>query len=351
MRIIDGSYGEGGGQILRTTLALAAVLNQPVRIDNIRARRKTPGLAAQHLTAVRAAATICQARLSGDFLGSTSLTFEPQTPPIPGWYEFDVAQARAGGSAGAATLVLQTVLLPLALAAGHSTVIVKGGTHVPWSPSFHYFSEVYLKMLASMGVQAVAELLAWGWYPAGGGEIRVAIPGQAHLVSLFPQWRGTLRQITGIAVAANLPAHIAQRMRDRTMNLLRQAGLLAQIEPVRAPSLSPGAGIFLAAEYEGGPAGFTALGEKGKPSEQVAQEAVDNFLSFHFSGAFLDEHLTDQLILPVALARQPLSLTTERLSKHTLTNIWVVEQFLGPLVRVDQSCGVIEFFPGKQSQA
>ncbi len=348
MFIIDGNYGEGGGQILRTALALAALLTQPVRIDHIRAERKTPGLAAQHLTAVRAAAMICAARLAGDTLGSTSLTFEPQSPPIPGLYEFDVANARTGGSAGAAPLVLQTILLPLALAAGPSTVMVKGGTHVPWSPSFHYFGEVYLKMLGYLGVQATAELLAWGWYPAGGGAIKLTLPGRARLTSLSLQWRGALRQISGIAVAAELPAHIAQRMRNRAMNLLKQADLPADIEPMRVSSLSPGAGIFLAAEYEGGRAGFTAMGEKGKPSEQVAQEAVDDLLSFHYSGTFLDAHLTDQLILPLALAGQPLTVTTERISLHTLTNIWVVEQFLGPVVQVDQRHGVIEFLPREQ---
>lgn len=348
MLILDGSYGEGGGQILRTSLALAALLNQPVQINRIRAGRKNPGLAAQHLTAVRAVATICDARLTGDTLGSTSLTFKPQSPPIPGLYEFDVALARTGGSAGAATLVLQTVLLPLALAARASEVTVRGGTHVPWSPSFHYFNEVYLRMLTSLGVQATAELLAWGWYPSGGGEIKLTIPGQARLTSLFPQWRGTLRQITGVAVAANLPAHIAQRMRDRAINLLKQVNLPAQIVPKRVPSLSPGAGIFLVAEYEGGRAGFTALGEKGKPSEQVAQEAVDDLLSFHNSGAFFDEHLTDQLILPLALAGQPLTLTTQRLSKHALTNIWVVEQFLGPVAQMNQNHGIIEFLPREQ---
>jgi RNA 3'-terminal phosphate cyclase (ATP) len=286
---------------------------------------------------------ICNARLSGDRLGSTSLTFEPHSPVRPGFYEFNVADARTGGSAGAATLVLQTVLLPLALATGSSVVTVKGGTHVPWSPSFHYLRDVFLMMASSVGAPASAELLTWGWYPVGGGEIKVTIPGQARLTLPVRQTRGNLQRISGIAVAANLPAHIAQRMRDRAMNLLRQADLPAQIEPTRVASLSPGAGIFLVAEYEGGRAGFSALGEKGKPSEQVAQEAVDDLLSFHYSGALLDVHLADQLILPLALAGQPLALTTEGVSKHTLTNIWVVEQFLGPVAQVEQSQGIIEF--------
>ena len=151
MLTIDGAYGEGGGQVIRTTLTLATLLTQPVCLKNIRAKRKNPGLAAQHLTAVRASAMICDAEVSGDVLGSTQLTFVPQTPPVAGIYEFDVAEARSGGSAGAATLVLQTILLPLVMASPSSEVTLRGGTHVAWSPSFHYIRDVYLPMLARLG--------------------------------------------------------------------------------------------------------------------------------------------------------------------------------------------------------
>ena len=181
MLVIDGAYGEGGGQILRTSVALAAILGQPIRIENIRAGRKNPGLAAQHLTALRAAAMVCDATLTGDELGSTRLIFEPRSQPVPGLYEFDVSEAREGGSAGAATLVLQTILLPLALAQGSSTVTVRGGTHVAWSPPFHYLRDVYLPMVAYLGIEASVELLAWGWYPAGEGEIALEISGSSTL--------------------------------------------------------------------------------------------------------------------------------------------------------------------------
>ncbi len=358
MLVINGAYGEGGGQIVRTSLALAAILAQPIRIDNIRAGRKKPGLAAQHLTAARAAAMICDAGLSGDRLGSTQLIFEPRSSPVSGSYEFDVAKAREGGSAGAATLVLQTVLLPLAFAGETSTVNVKGGTHVAWSPPFHYLRDVYLPMLAPLGIQATANLLAWGWYPAGGGEIMATVSGQTTLASTLsgdsasdhteraehigPE-RGPLKQIKGLAVASGLPAHIAQRMRNQAIRLLQQAGLPADIEPRRARSVSPGAGIFLLAEYRSGRAGFNALGRKGKPAEQVAQEAVNDLLAFHQSGAALDQHLADQLILPLALSAYPGPFRAERLSRHTLTNIWVVEQFLGPLAEIDRQRGLIRF--------
>ena len=333
MLTINGAHGEGGGQILRTSLALSTILNQPVQITNIRANRKNPGLAAQHLTSIRAAAMICDATITGDTLGSTSLTFKPQSPPIAGLYEFNVAEAREGGSAGAVTLVLQTILLPLALANGPSTVTVKGGTHVAWSPSFHYFQGVYLSTLTQLGIRANADLQAWGWYPAGEGAVKLEIPGGDTLTPPAPeQWtqRGKLKQITGVAVASSLPAHIAQRICNRAINLLTEAKLPHNIQPQRVRSTSPGAGIFLTAEYENSRAGFGALGKKGKPSEVVAQEAVDDLLTFHRSEATLDIHLADQLILPLAIAGFEGNLTAERVSKHTLTNLWVVEQFLGP---------------------
>jgi RNA 3'-terminal phosphate cyclase (ATP) len=343
MLILDGSYGEGGGQILRTALTLATILTQSIRIKNIRAKRKNPGLAAQHLTAVRAVATICQAQLIGDELGSTTLTFKPKRKPAPGLYAFDVAEARVGGSAGAATLVLQTVLLPLALANAQSIVAIKGGTHVPWSPSFHYAAEVFLPSLAKLGLPASLELNEWGWYPAGAGELQATIPGQAQVVAANFETRGLLQRVKGIAVAASLPAHIAQRMRDRTFNLLTKAGIPATIEPQRVRSVSPGAGIFVTADYQASRAGFTALGEKGKPAERVAEEVVDAILAFDRSGAAIDKHLADQLILPLAVAGQAATLAVEEITQHTLTNLWVVEQFFGPCAEIDQTHRLIHF--------
>lgn len=355
MLIIDGAYGEGGGQIIRTALTMAVVLSQPIRLENIRANRKNPGLAAQHLTAVRAAAMICDAEVYGDELGSTRLTFIPQSCPIPGLYEFDIGEARVGGSAGAVTLVLQTILLPLACAHASSEVTLKGGTHVPWSPSFHYIRDVYLPTLTELRFQATATLSAWGWYPAGHGQIKVKISGQENRngeinqssLALEEHWleRGPIRQVNGIAIASSLPAHIAQRMRDHAIKLLEQAGLPATVEPKRVRSASPGAGIFLAAEYgdRASRAGFAALGKKGKPSEQVAEEAVNALLAFHRSGAALDKHLTDQIILPIALLGIPTILSTEQLTQHTLTNIWVIEQFLGQITEIDRRDKTVRF--------
>jgi len=330
MIVIDGSYGEGGGQVLRTSLTLSALLSKPVRIENIRARRRKPGLQAQHLTGVRAIAQVCDAELDGADLGSLTLTFQPQSSPGAGDYSFDVAEARKGGSAGATSLVFQTLLLPLAFAPGQSRLTVRGGTHVAWSPPFHYLKHVYLPTLARMGLEAQVEIEKWGWYPIGGGEMTALIRGQReiHPGGLDLVERGALKRLWGISATSNLPAHVGQRQKKRTEEYLRKRGFDPQIEIVNAPSPGTGTVVFLAAEYEHTVAGFSALGERGKPAEKVAEEACHELVVYHQSDACLDQHLADQLILPLALASGPSAFTTCEITQHLLTNVWVVEQFL-----------------------
>ena len=199
--IIDGAHGEGGGQILRAALSLSAITGRPLRIERIRSARRIPVLAAQHLTALRAAAAICSAQLSGDTLGSTCVEFAPEGPVVAGNYVFDVSLAREGGSAGAVTLVLQTILLPLAFAAGDSRVELHGGTHMAWSPPFDYVRDVWLPALARISIEASVELAAWGWYPVGKGEMRAHIRGlgarSATLRVLELEERGPLLRILG----------------------------------------------------------------------------------------------------------------------------------------------------------
>ncbi|HEY9708718.1 MAG TPA: RNA 3'-terminal phosphate cyclase, partial [Oculatellaceae cyanobacterium] len=260
---IDGSYGEGGGQILRSCLSLAAITGQPIRIDRIRAGRSKPGLAIQHLTAVRAA-TICQAQLHGDSLRSMRLEFIPRCPTQSGEYTFDVTETTGAGSAGAVSLILQTILLPLALATGNSVVTLRGGTHLPWSPPIPYIEQVYLPIVRQMGVQAEVQVNAWGWYPRGGGEVELRITGlgggvASPLGGLQLLERGALQQVQGLAVVTELPSHIPQRMASRAENLLQQANLKAQVQPVRSRGVGPGAGIFLTAIYEHSRSGFGAL--------------------------------------------------------------------------------------------
>lgn len=344
MIAIDGSYGEGGGQILRTSLALAALTGRPLRMENIRAGRKNPGLAAQHLTAVRAAAQVCRAEVEGDTLGSRTLIFRPTAPPQPGEYTFDVREARQGGSAGAVSLVFQTIHLPLSHATGESQVTLRGGTHVPWSPPVHYLLHIYLPTLAQLGYQARLDLRQWGWYPVGGGEVYIEItPNPTAILPHSPPYqggidwtqRGDLKRVWGIAAVSNLPAHIPQRMADRARKLLERKGIQASIEPRCQGGPGIGAGIFLFAEYERVRAGFSALGEKGKPAEKVAEEACHDLLAHRDSGQALDTHLADQVVLPLALSGRPATFTTCRISAHLLTVLHMVQRFLDIHCRVE----------------
>lgn len=354
MLIIDGSHGEGGGQILRTALSLANVTGRAFRIVQFRAGRQRPGIAPQHLTAIRAAAATTNARVVGDTLGSRQLEYHPRRPPVAGSYCFDVAEAREGGSAGAATLVLQTVGIPLALIHNESTVTVRGGTHVPWSPPFDYFDHVWLAALRRLGLEATASLSALGFYPAGGGEITLNLNGIADttakpLEALIVTDPGALTAIEGRAVSANLPAHVSERMAHRAEVLLRPLGVPIAIATEQVRARSPGAGIFLRCIYANSVSGFGALGRRGKPAEYVAEEAVAELLEHHRSGAALDPYLADQILVPVAFARVPSEFTCTGITRHLETNAWVIEQFATARFEIEHSStgiGDVKTLPG-----
>ena len=335
---IDGSYGEGGGQVLRTSLALACITGQTLRIENLRAGRRIPGLQPQHLTAVRAAAKICGAKVEGARLKSRGVLFTPRSEPQAGTYTFDVAQAAKGGSAGSASLILQTVLLPLILATGDSQITIRGGTHVSWSPPFDYLRRVYLPVLARMGADAKVRIIKWGWYPIGGGEIIATIKGggeKALAQGLDLSRRGALERVRGVSAASNLPKHIRVRQEGAALQALRSAGVNARVDVVNAPSRGTGTVVFLWAESENATAGFTSLGEKGKPAEKVAREAAGQLLDHLDSGAALDPFLADQVMLPMAVAEGPSRFTTQRVTAHLLTNAWVVNRFFPGCVQVE----------------
>jgi RNA 3'-terminal phosphate cyclase (ATP) len=341
MLTIDGSYGEGGGQVLRTSLALSAITGQPVRIVKIRAGRRKPGLRPQHLTAVRALAKICNGRVEGARLNAQEVTFTPQVGPQAGTYMIDVAQAAKGGSAGSVTLLFQAVALPLALAAGTSQLTLRGGTHVAWSPPFDYLKRVYLPTLARIGVQAKVNIRKWGWYPIGGGEMQATVQGRAGAIpeTLNLLERGALLRVRGLSASSNLPKHIRARQEQSALHALRASGINARVDAVDAPSKGQGTVVFLWAEFENVLAGFTSLGERGKPAERVAQEAVQDLLDFRGAGGALEEHLADQLVLPLALAEGESRFTTVAVSSHLLTNAWVVNQFWPGAVRVEGAEG------------
>ena len=342
--ILDGSHGEGGGQILRTALSLSMITARPFRLVDIRAGRRNAGLLPQHLSAVRAAAAISGASVSGDRLGSTELRFAPSYAPRSGPYTFDVAEMAERGSAGSVTLILQTLIVPLALAEAASKVVVRGGTHVEWSPPFDDFTNAYLPALRTMGFRVDAELTRWGWYPVGGGEVICTITGRPTRNNHGGEWprplhtveHGVLQRISGRAVAANLPAHIPQRMADRARACLDDLGVAIDIQPQRVTAACPGAGIFLLADYEPLKASFSAYGRLGTPSEAVADQAIAALREHHASAAAVELHLADQLLLPLSVAAGPSEFTVSCATGHLITNAWTIGRFGVAAISIEQ---------------
>jgi RNA 3'-terminal phosphate cyclase (ATP) len=332
---IDGSYGEGGGQILRTALTLSSLTGRPLQITEIRAGRSKPGLAPQHLTGLLALAKICDASVEGAKIASTEVVFEPSSRARPGDYTFDVSEVAHGKSAGSVTLILQALLLPLALASSASKLTLKGGTHVPWSPPFDFVSDVYLPVLSRMGITASCRLVAWGYYPAGGGRISAEIEPADGISPIELTERGALKNVQGRAVACNLKSHIAVRMINRSRNLLAGLDAPCSITPERVKGNGPGASLFLRAEYENLVVGFSSLGAPHKPSEKVAEEACAELFEHDETGAPATPHLADQLLLPAALASGRSTLRTSRITKHLLTNVHVIRQFLPVEIEVE----------------
>lgn len=334
MLTIDGSHGEGGGQVLRTSLSLSALLSRELRIDNIRAGRSKPGLAAQHLACVRGAATVCGAAVEGDRMGSMELEFVPGQVR-GGRYQFEV------GTAGAATLVLQTVLPALLFAGRPSHVQVHGGTNVLWSPPQEYIDALFFPTIHEMGADVVLECLAPGFYPKGGGCIEARIqPLEAVHAPLRWARRGELRSLTAYSVAeARLPAHIVRRQIEGAREALGSTGLRSfEAHP---PSPSPGTTLTIVAGFEHGRAGFSAIGRRGKPAEEVGREAGEAASRFLAGSASVDRHLADQVLLYAALARGRTTYVTEEVTEHLRTNAWVIEQFLNTTITIDEATGAV----------
>lgn len=329
---IDGTYGEGGGQILRSALTLALITGRAFHLRRVRAGRAKPGLRPQHLQAVRAAAEIGRAMVRGGELESQDLIFEPG-PVRPGHYEFDI------GTAGAASLVLQTLLVPLGLGSESSTVRVVGGTHVPWSPCFHYLDRQWCHHLEQIGFRLNLKLVRPGFYPPGGGCIAAEVAAVETLRAQEWTRRGQLLDIEVLSAAANLPEHVIERQRDQARRRLAGLNCPLSVRVQRWEADSPGTLLVLLARFEHSQACFFALGARGKPAERVADEAVEQLLAFIGTGAVVDEYLADQILVPLALAGPGSVLRTARVTQHLLTNAWVVQQFLPVAIRVGGSMG------------
>lgn len=339
---IDGTMGEGGGQVLRSALTLSLLTGKPVRFRRIRARRKRPGLGFQHRMAVHAAARISGAQVEGDRVGSQELEFAPGAV-TPGSYHFDI------GTAGSTSLVLQTVLLPLALAPGSSRLTITGGTHVPASPCFHYLDWHWRVMLARIGIPFELYMTMAGFYPPGGGELRATIPGSARVESVDLRERGKLLIIDGLSAVANLPDEIAERQRNQALRRLDELDCPLHMDVGSLPAQSPGTVIVLLARFEHGQACFFALGERGKRAEWVADEAADDLLAFLATEGAVDRWMADQLLLPLALGRKPSVFSTSQVTLHLLTHAEVIRAFLPVSICIEGAegePGTVQVGPG-----
>jgi RNA 3'-terminal phosphate cyclase (ATP) len=328
--VIDGSRGEGGGQILRTSLALAIVTGQNVRIEHIRANRDKPGLRQQHLVAVRAAAEISGGQLTGDEIGSRQLNFRPQAVKA-GDYRFDI------GSAGSTTLVLQTILPPLLLADGRSTVELIGGTHNPFAPPVDFLEHAFLPLLNRMGARVALTLERPGFYPAGGGRVRVEIEPTGRLGPLTLAERGPIGRRLCRATISNLPEHIGQRELATVAVALDWPEECLELRRYQG-NYGPGNVLSIEVESEHVTEVFTGFGRRGVPAETVAGEVSAEAKRYLESGVPVGEHLADQLLLPLALAGGGEYVTLPP-SLHVTTNIDVIHRFLDVPISIQQAEG------------
>jgi RNA 3'-terminal phosphate cyclase (ATP) len=336
---IDGSLGEGGGQVLRTSLSLSALTGKPFQLTNIRGQRSKAGLRPQHLTAVHAVAAICDAEVTGDTLDSQVLTFAPQAKPKGGDYTIDVADAAPRRSAGAVTLILQAALWPLLFADKPSHLILRGGTFVPFSPPYHYMAEVARPAFARLGATFTTKLNTWGWNPSGGGEIEADIEPIDHLEAV-EEWAVKFEDCqiaSGVAAATNLRANIPQRMAKQAETVLSQDGLTTEIAVVQERGRGPGSGLCVWTTQ----AGFSNLGRKGLSPQRVAETAVTELLDFMENGADTDKYLADQLLLPMALATGISEFATDQLTSHTITNAELLRQWLDVDIKIKGKIGEI----------
>ena len=322
---IDGSQGEGGGQILRSALALSMCTGQAFALTRIRAGRSKPGLMRQHLTCVHAATEISSARVEGAALHSQTLHFTPGTVRC-GSYTFNV------GSAGSCTLVLQTVWPALMLTAGDSRVQLRGGTHNPMAPPFHFLERSYAPLLRRLGAPVQLSLQRHGFYPAGGGEFEAVIGGAREVLTPFDlNERGSALEAYADCLAPALPSSIARRELNKLATLMAwQPGQLRQAG-VRQNE-GPGNALLGTLVHEQVTEVFTEFGEKGVTAEAVATQLAQQMRRYQSSDGALGPHLADQWVLPLALAvhlrGQPASYSCTQLTPHALSNFAVIQRFL-----------------------
>ncbi|MCD6108227.1 MAG: RNA 3'-terminal phosphate cyclase [Thermoplasmata archaeon] len=321
---IDGSYGEGGGQIVRTAVALSAVTGKPVEIVNIRANRPNPGLRAQHLTTIKCIQEISNADVKGLSVGSKQVTFIPNK--IEGDdYKFDI------GTAGSITLVFQAALLATFQSDKPFSLRLKGGTDVKWSPSWDYFSQVFLRLVRKMGINVSAELVRRGYYPEGDGEAILRVNPSNDIIPFDVTSRQSFEKVEGIIHISKLPEHISKRMKHAAKKIFVKYGIKDNVKIEKVENaVCEGVGITLWSQSEETILGNTILGEKGLPAENIGETAARNIVNEITSGATLDTYAADQLLPYMALAKErgESVFLVRNLSNHAKTNMWLIKHFL-----------------------
>ena len=311
---IDGSYGEGGGQILRTAIALSCVTQEPVEIFNIRANRPKPGLAMQHLKGIESAKMITNADVEGLKLGSTRVVFKPKSLR-GGEFKIDI------GTAGSVTLILQTILLPSLYAERESRFEIRGGTDVKWSPSVDYVRFVTFEALKDLNARVDLSLIARGYYPEGGGKIVVDVEPSKLEGREFRELKCDV--IKGISHCQNLPSHVAERQRKSAKEILESKGYKVDIDVEVRKGISTGSGVTLWCGYKGS----VSLGEKGKRAEIVGRECAEGLLKELERDGTFDKHLADQVMPFSAVAKGKTVYTTTEVTKHQISNAYVINKF------------------------
>ena len=326
---IDGSLMEGGGQLLRMATSYSAILGESIRVYNIRAKRRDPGLKPQHLTTLKAAAEISGAETSGAVIGSSEIVFKPREIR-GGEYSFDI------GTAGSISLLLQCLNPILLFGDKPSRVSVRGGTAVNWSPPVPFLENIIYKALESMGTQSRINVERHGFYPKGGGTLTQYTKPITTLKPLRPD-KPNIKRIRGISLCGALPEHVAIRQANSAKKKLSSLRVKADIKPVVAEPVpvSPGSFVFLWAEGDNVFLGADSLGARGKPSEIVGEEAAEKMVKEVRSGAHLDRHTCDHMILPASLAAGSSVFRTSLITLHTLTAIEIAKVFTDARFRVD----------------
>lgn len=338
---IDGSLGEGGGQILRSALSLSALTGKPFEIYNIRSNRKKPGLRPQHLLCVNATTKICEAEITGAEVGSTTVTFIPGEVKS-GEYCFEV------GTAGAVSLVLHSIYLPLSMLSTHSQVTIGGGTHVPFSPCYHYLVLQWLPYIKKIGFDIDLELKTAGFYPMGNGEINVLIKPVGSFDDNFKVKklnglqlvnRGRLKVVKGVSAVGNLDLSIAERQKTQAVKRLTGMGLENDIIICEMPAFGKGTMLLLEAVFENATCCYFSLGARGKRAESVADDACNELVAFLNGNGAVDEYLADQVLIALALCNKHSKISVSKITSHILTNINIINMFVDAKFKVEGCSG------------